>query len=283
MIATTRCFWPLCLSALCWLALAARAETVKDLPYKQGEKLSAYERERCKLDLYLPEQKPFATLVWFHGGGLTAGSKGNKETVAVAESLARGGIAVAAVNYRLSPKAKYPAYIEDGAAAVAWVKAHIPDYGGEPHKVFVGGHSAGAYLTLMLGLDDHYLTARGLRLQDLAGLVPVAGQTLTHFTIRQERGLPKNVIIADDAAPLHHARKDAPPMLILYAEKDMALRAEENLLLAAALRNEGDNRLTIKMIKGANHGSVGNNLAKDDYYGRELVLQFIRNPLSPIP
>ncbi|HYF36915.1 MAG TPA: prolyl oligopeptidase family serine peptidase, partial [Prosthecobacter sp.] len=161
-----------------------------------------------------------------------------------------------------------------------WIKTHIAEHGGDPGKVFIGGHSAGAYLTLMLGLDERYLARHGLKLADIAGLVPVAGQTLTHYTVRVERGLPKETIIADEAAPLHHARKDAPPILILYAEKDMPMRAQENELLAAALRAAGHTGISIRMMKGTNHGSVGHNLAKAGDYGRELVLTFIRH-LSP--
>lgn len=248
-----------------------------DLAYKTGFSISAYEQERCKLDLYLPEggQKNFPTLVWFHGGGLTAGQKDNKETVPIAQVYARAGIAVASVNYRLSPQATYPAYIEDGAAAAAWIKKHIADYGGDASRVFIGGHSAGGYLALMVGLDPTYLAAHGLKFRDFAGLVPVAGQTLTHYTIRVERGLPKSTIIADEGAPLHHARKDAPPMLILYAEKDMAMRAEENLLLAAALRAAGHKRVQIHCIKGRNHGTVAHDMVKPGDPAFERVKAFV--------
>lgn len=271
-------FLTIAISLACLDATMADAPKVlTNLAYKSGDKLSTYETERCKLDLYLPDAatKDFPALVWFHGGGLTAGSKDGKETEAIAHHFASSGIAFASVNYRLSPKATYPAYIEDAAAAFAWVKRHIAEHGGNPKRVFIGGHSAGGYLTLMAGLDEKYLKAYGLKLTDIAGLFPVAGQTLTHYTIRQERGLPKDQIIADDASPLHHARKDAPPMLILYAEKDMALRAEENQLLAAAMRQAGHTQTAIHMIKGRTHGTVGHDLAKPDDKGFKLALQFI--------
>lgn len=71
------------------------------------------------------------------------------------------GFAVVAVNYRLSPKAQNPAYTEDAAAAVAWAYKHIEEYGGSPRRVFVTGHSAGGYLTLMVGLDKSYLQNTG--------------------------------------------------------------------------------------------------------------------------
>ncbi len=253
-------------------------QVIADLPYKDGEKRSQYETERCKLDLYLPaEKKDFPTLVWLHGGGITGGSKDSAHQAGIARHFASAGIAVASINYRLSPKAEFPAYIEDTAAAFAWVKKHIATHGGDAGRVFLGGHSAGAYLALMAGLDDQYLAAQGLKLSDIAGLVPVAGQTLTHYTVRQERGLPKKRLIADLAAPIHHARKDAPPMLILYADKDMALRAEENELLAAALRDEGHPKVIVKKIKNRDHGSVAHDMAKPGDAGFQQVIEFIRS------
>ena len=274
--------WVLSLSFLSLTLTGAEKtppQVLANLPYKTGEALSPYEAERCLLDLYLPAgTQNFPTLVWLHGGGITAGSKDGPHQPEIARHFAQAGIAVASISYRLSPKAKFPAYIEDTAAAFAWVKKHIAEHGGDANRVFLGGHSAGAYLALMAGLDDQYLAAQGLKLTDIAGLVPVAGQTLTHYTIRLERGLPKNRLIADAAAPLNHARKDAPPMLILYADKDMALRAEENELLAAALRQEGHKQLTVKKIKNRDHGSVAHEMAKAGDVGFEQVVKFIQSP-----
>lgn len=124
-----------------------------DMAYKQGDALTDYEKERCKLDVYLPKEgQGFATLVWFHGGGLKNGDKDGRKitndsvkTAKIARSLAAAGIAVVAPNYRFSPKATFPAYIQDAAAAVAWVRKHIVGYGGDPARIFIGGHSAGGY------------------------------------------------------------------------------------------------------------------------------------------
>ncbi|SKA81522.1 Acetyl esterase/lipase [Prosthecobacter debontii] len=258
-------------------AQSPEIKIVSDLSYKHGDQLTPYETERCKLDLYLPTGvKDFPTLVWLHGGGLTAGSKDGKQQPPIARHFAEQGIAMAVVNYRLSPHATYPAYLEDSAAAFAWVEKHIAEYGGAMNRVFLGGHSAGAYLTLMVSMDDQYLKASGSDISHIAGIVPVAGQTLTHFTIRIERGLPKDQIIADAASPLYHVRKDAPPMLILYAEKDMAMRAEENELLAAALRHAGHSKLTVKMIQDRDHGSVAHDMANTDDDAFAEVLNFIQ-------
>ena len=157
-------------------------KVVANLAYKSGPTVTEYEQQRCKLDLVLPVGRTnFATLVWFHGGGLTGGSKSE----GFAKQLARAfGVAVASANYRLSPQATYPAYIDDAAAAVAWVCKNIAAHGGDTQRVFVGGHSAGAYLTSMVGLDARHLAKHGLGAGALAGLIAVSGQTMTHFTVR---------------------------------------------------------------------------------------------------
>jgi acetyl esterase/lipase len=110
----------------------------KDVSYLAEHKpATVYQIERCRLDLYYPQNEPgFATVVWFHGGGLKAGNRH------IPTGLRNQGLAVAAVNYRLSPKATCPAYIQDAAAAVAWTLRHIDERGGDPNKVFVSGHSA---------------------------------------------------------------------------------------------------------------------------------------------
>ena len=157
-------------------------KTVKDISYIPAGETDGYRKERCKLDVYYPVgKKDFPTIVWFHGGGLEGGGKH------VPEMFMNQGFAVVAVNYRLSPKAQNPAYTEDAAAAVAWAYKHIEEYGGSPRRVFVTGHSAGGYLTLMVGLDKSYLQEYGVDADSIAAYLPISGQTVTHFTIRKER------------------------------------------------------------------------------------------------
>lgn len=254
---------------------------VKDVLYKTGgDSLSTYEQQRCKLDVYLPaeaERKDCATLVWFHGGGLTGGNKDADSTKKVARGLAQSGVAVVVPNYRLSPQAKYPAYIEDAAAAVAWTLQNIPQHGGSVKRVFVGGHSAGGYLALMLGMDAHYLAVHGVKLTDLAGLIPVSGQVMTHYTVRQERGIGKFSITADEAAPVRYADvKDVPRMLVLCADKDMPARAEENMYLVATMKGAGNKRVTLQVISGRDHGSVGNKIANEGDPARLAMVKFMQ-------
>lgn len=252
-----------------------------DIPYKSGDSLSAYEKERCKLDLYLPTQvKNFPVVVWFHGGGLTGGQKAGSDTPKVIQSWMKEGIAVASVNYRLSPKVKFPAYIEDGAAAVAWVQKNIASRGGDPKRVFIGGHSAGAYLSMMLGLDTKYLTAAGVEPNSIAGLLPVSGQTMTHFTVREERGLPKDDVIADEAAPIHFVRKDAPPMLLLMGDKDWPARLEENQYFAALFKVKKQEHTTLIVVPDRTHGTIFGKLREEGDAGRAAMLQFIGDPVA---
>lgn len=269
--------------ALLSIAWTRAAETevrvIEDVAYKTGAQLSEYERTRCKLDLYVPAgAKEAPCIVWFHGGGLTEGDKADGPDLRV---LAGEGFVVASANYRLSPKATFPAYVEDAAAAVAWVREHAAEHGGDPRKVFVSGHSAGGYLASMVGAAPKYLQAHGIKLTDLAGVIPIAGQTMTHYTIRQERGLPKTRIIADEAAPIFHASKDTARWLILYAENDMALREEENVYFAGALKAAGHRDVTIEEIAEHDHGGIGNRLSEPKSPARKAIVSFIRAGAVP--
>jgi len=208
--------------------LSPKYQTENNILYRTGDNLDDYSRERCRLDVYYPlGQKDFSTVVWFHGGGLTGGNR------SVPAELKGKGIAVVAVNYRLSPKVKAPAYIEDAAAAVAWAFKNIGRYGGSTERIFVSGHSAGGYLAAMIGLDKKYLAKEGIDANKIAGLIPLSGQAITHFTIRKERGIPDTQAVIDDLAPVFHVRKDAPPTLLITGDRNLELlgRYEENAYL----------------------------------------------------
>ncbi|MDD4515120.1 alpha/beta hydrolase [Massilibacteroides sp.] len=240
------------ITGLCPL-LAQKYNLVSNVPYEENSS-DQYRRERCKVDIYLPEgEKDFQTLVWFHGGGLTGGDKNG-----VPEALKGQGFCFVTVDYRLSPKAQHPAYIEDAAAAVAWVIRHIAEYGGDPSQVYVGGHSAGGYLTSMIGLDKKYLQAEGIDANQIKAYYPVSGQTITHFQIRTERNLSTDIPLIDEYAPLAHVRKDASPFLLVagQTEKEMACRTVENRFLYEALRAIGNKTVMYHELSGFDHGNV---------------------------
>jgi acetyl esterase/lipase len=265
------------------LPLATAAESavkvIRDVAYKgDAPTLSAYERERCRLDVTLPAVAPgFATLVWFHGGGLKQGDKDlpSEYVHELAASLAQGGVAVVTPNYRLSPKATYPAYVDDAAAAFAWTVAHIAEHGGSPRRVFIGGHSAGGYLALLVGFDPSRLRPYGLALAAVAGIAQVSGQVFTHYTVREERRQSRFSITADEAAPSYYISKAVPPVLTLYAQNDMPSRAEENQFLVATLKAAGHPAVFAQRIDDRTHGSVGHNIRNPDDPARRAILDFI--------
>lgn len=242
------------------LVLAAYGEGVsvhQDIAYKSGGDLTEYERERAFLDLYLPEgASDFPVVVWFHGGNITGGDKAGAVHAGIGNTLAGRGIAVASVNYRLSPRVTFPAYIDDAAASVSWVLDHIGDYDGNADAVFVSGHSAGGYLASMVGLDEQYLADYGHAPSDLAGLIPISGQTVTHGTVRTERGLPADRPLVDQAAPVFHVSADAPPFLAIAGSEDLPARPEENRYFVAAMKAVDHLDVSYREFDGRNHGSI---------------------------
>ena len=212
-----------------------------------------YIRERCRLDLYYPEnQKNFATVVWFHAGGLRAGEK------FIPEQLKKQNIAVAAVNYRLYPKVKSPAYIEDAAAAVVWVFKNIKKYDGNPNLIFVAGHSAGGYLTSMIGLDKKWLARFDIDADAIAGLIPFSGHAITHFTVREERGIPGEQAIIDEYAPLYYVRADAPGLVLVTGDRELELlgRYEENAYFMRMMKVAVHKKTYLYELQGFNHGEM---------------------------
>ncbi|MDO5571323.1 MAG: alpha/beta hydrolase [Bacteroidales bacterium] len=227
--------------------------TKTDISYLLSKSDDDYKNERCRLDIYYPtNKKDFKTVVWFHGGGLEVGEK------FIPSELKDKGLCVVAVNYRLSPKVHSPLYIEDGAEAIAWVFKNIENFGGDNNKIFISGHSAGGYLTLMLGLDKKYLMHFGIDANQIAGLIPLSGQTNTHYTIRKERNLNTLIPLVDQMAPLNCAREDIPPILLITGDKnkEMLARYEENAHLAVILKALGNKDVTLYELSGFDHGTM---------------------------
>ena len=246
------------------LAPAVQAQTISDaqengyatkreILYRSESDLSDYMKTQCRLDLYYPtDESDYPTIVWFHGGGLKAGKR------SIPKALTEKGVAIAAVSYRLHPKVKAPAYIEDAAAAIAWVFQNIEKYGGSPKRIFVSGHSAGGYLTSMVGLDKRWLAAHNIDANQIAGLIPFSGHTITHFTVRAERGIDGKQPILDDLAPLFHVREDAPPLLLITGDRELEMlgRYEENAYLWRMMQVAGHQHTTLHELDGYNHGQM---------------------------
>ena len=125
-------------------------------------------------------------------------------------------------------------------------------------KIFVSGHSAGGYLSLMLAMDKKYMEAYGADADKVAAYLPLSGQTVTHFTIRKERGLPNGIPVIDEYAPVNRVRKDTPPLILITGDRnlEMADRWEENALLASVLKNIGNKKAALYELQGFNHGPM---------------------------
>ena len=248
---------------------------VRDITYLAGANDAA---NKDKLDLYLPEGRTdVPVIVSLHGGALMTGDKGQQTFIG--ERFASAGIAIAVINYRLSPGVAHPAHIQDAAAAFAWVKRHIAEYGGNPDQVFVIGHSAGAYLAALLALDDRYLAAHKLSTLDIRGVVPVSAfYWVERPGVAPDRdksvwGTDQNVWV--DASPAHHLHSGAPPVLILYADGDDEWRRQQNVEMARALKTAGNAHVEIALIAGRTHDTIWSHMAADGDEAADRIIQFV--------
>lgn len=242
-----------CFTGISSFAQQTEYETKSNIQYYNAStnKNDTYINERCVLDIYYPKNsKGFATIIWFHGGGLTGGSK------EIPEALKNKGYAIIGVNYRLSPKVKAVKCIEDAAAAIAWAFNNISNYGGDTSLIFVSGHSAGGYLALMNGLDKKWLQKEGIDANKIAGLIPFSGQCITHFEIRRENGIPDTQPTIDTFAPLFYVRADAPPLLLITGDRELEMlgRYEENAYLARMMKLVGHKQTKLYELDGYGHG-----------------------------
>ena len=217
---------------------------ISDIAYK-----TAHESQR--IDLHLPENEEFYTVVFIHGGGLEAGDKANDK--GHFEYLVANGYAVVAPNYRMYPDARYPEYIEDSAAAVAWAFENLNKYG-KCKGIFVGGSSAGGYLSMMLCFDKRWLAPYGIKPTDITGWLHVAGQPTCHFKyLEAERNVNRNRVIIDETAPLYHIGTDSEysPMLFIVSDNDMKNRYEQTMLVLSTMKHFGhEDKTELKIFEG---------------------------------
>lgn len=196
---------------------------------------------RQKLDVYVPRPpvKNAPVVVFFYGGSWNSGSR--SDYAFVGEALASRGIIAVLADYRLYPQVRYPLFLEDGARAVAWTHEHIRQYSGNPQRLYLMGHSSGAYNVAMLALDPGLLGAVGLSPHNLSGWIGLAGP-YDFLPIKNPAVRP--VFFWPDSPPrsqpINHVSRGAPPALLIAASDDELVNPARNTGgLARKLREAG--------------------------------------------
>jgi len=279
-------------SALSLLSISSSAVAQKltpDVPYVDSG------HERQVLDIYTPEKeatdKGLPVMFWIHGGGWQVGDKddvGLKPKV-----LTERGFVFVSTNYRLLPDVEMDVLIGDVAKALGWVHRNIAKHGGDPQRIFVGGHSAGAQLAALLCTDERYLKAEGVSFDVLKGCVPVDGDTydipkiistaehrqtlyggkMYTFGHRQKFGNDPEKHV-DFSAVTHVAKgKGIPPFLLLYFPGNPDTRAQAGVLEAALKAAEIP--VTAYGKQDSNHSALNNDLGKPDDPATEEFYKFL--------
>lgn len=234
--------------------------------------------EMKMLDIYLPESESFPVFVYFHGGGIKTGSR--KDYI-FCSHLAKMGVATVSVEYRMYPDAVYPEFIRDAAASVAWVHNNMSQYG-NVEGLFVGGSSAGGYLTQMLCFDKKYLKIHEIDADSITGYVMDAGQPTVHFNVLEERGIDSRRVIIDEAAPIFHVcdGRNYPPMQIIVSDNDMQNRYEQTCLLVSTLKHFGfEDKVDFRYIRSSSHCEYVRKVTED---GQSVFANMIYEFISKV-
>lgn len=269
------------------VAAAAPAQDVKrDIPYADPP------QERQVLDVYAPPgAKNLPVVFWIHGGGWQTGDK--KDVQRKPQAFTEKGFVFVAANYRLLPNVDMGTLTRDVAKAIGWTHKHVAEYGGDPRRMFVMGHSAGAQLAALLCIDDRYLKAEGVPLTDVKGCVPVDGDTYDVPAIIEvaetrwrTHGLPPAKFghrekfgndpakHKDFSAVTHVAKgKGIPPFLILYVSGHPDVSAQA-VRLNNALKEAGL-PVTLHGGRETTHTKINADLGKPDDPGTKAVFDFL--------
>ncbi|MGB7405303.1 MAG: alpha/beta hydrolase [Pacificimonas sp.] len=210
------------------------------------------------LDVFAPdnivtEKRP--VIVFWYGG---AWVKGERESYAfVARAFAARGYVVILPDYRKVPNVRFPVFVADGAAALAWTAANIARFGGDPDRIAVAGHSAGAYIAAMLALDTRYTEALPLPDDIVKAVIGLAGPydfyPFTSDRAEAAMGYAANPL---ETQPIAFASEDAPPMLLANGSADTVVRPKNARALGLALRKAGNDEVTVKIYDGASHNDL---------------------------
>jgi acetyl esterase/lipase len=212
---------------------------------------------RQRLDIYAPKQasaEPRPVIVFIYGGSWASGSR--KDYGFAAHALAAEGFVTVVPDYRLVPAVRFPDFIDDGAAAVKWVQDNIAQHGGDADRIVLMGHSAGAYITMMLALDARYLAHAGADSRKIKGVIGLAGPY--DFYPYDVPATVNAFGAAPDPAqtqPINFVRADAPPILLLTGEADTTVRPRNSKALAAKLQQAGA-PVTLKLYPKVSHAEI---------------------------
>ncbi|QLC25909.1 alpha/beta hydrolase [Parasphingopyxis algicola] len=204
-----------------------------------GQDIAFGDAARQRLDIYAPEERggdaALPVIVFIHGGGWRAGDKAGYEFAG--RALAARGFVTVVPNYRLSPDVHFPAFVEDGAAALRWVRANIAERGGDPDRIVMVGHSAGAHIAAMLAMDERWL---GADRAAIAGWVGMAGPyDFLPLDTPSTRGAFGRVPDLAVTQPINYAGEGDPPALLLHGSADDTVKPRQSRRLTARLETAG--------------------------------------------
>ncbi len=199
-----------------------------------------YDPERgLALDIYrprLPERTTAPVVVFFYGGGWKTGSRDQYRFVG--QRLAERGILTIVADYRTYPATTFPGFVEDGARAVAWAHRHAAEHSGDPGRLFVAGHSAGAQIAALIGTDPRYLAAEQMKLSDLAGVIGLSGPY--DFVVSSAyRGVFDSPALWPQAQAINYVDGDEPPFLLVHGTADSVVEAKDSQEIADKLKANG--------------------------------------------
>ena len=231
------------------------------LPADRGSIIASSEvaygaNPRHRLDVYVPEGRPAAApvVVFFYGGSWNSGSK--NDYAFVGKALAARGFVTVVADYRLVPEVRFPDFLTDCADVVAWAHANATRYGGRSDRIFLLGHSAGAYNAAMLGLDRRYLQAAGVPLSAVRGVAGLAGPydflPLDVESTREAFGRTRDLI---STQPITYASKSVPAFLLATGEADVTVKPRNTRKLAELLRAAGAD-VTVKTYPEIGHVGI---------------------------
>jgi len=261
------------------ILIEAQVIVTKDIDYIND---SVYDNDKDLLDIYMPkDKKDVPIIVYFHGGALLYGDKSMGQDIG--HKVAESGIGLVSVNYRLSPEFQHPTHVNDAAAATAWVINNIEAYGGNPKKVYVSGHSAGAYLAALLAIDSSLLQVRNKVDFKITGAILISPFLYVEETAkdriemdsRYKKIWSNNPDKWLEASVTPHIGKNRDNILLIYADGDDAWRKEQNERFAKSMAEAGNLNVITNEVANRNHSSLISAILDNDDMVVNLISKFV--------